>query len=52
MTIPESHPEQIPCRDHKKFNSLKFIKEWKNVLMKENIDNRGKFEWFFFVHSR
>ena len=33
------NPRQITCTDYKKFDSLKFNIELKNVLTKENIDN-------------
>ena len=41
--IPKRNPRQITYRDYKKFDSLKFNNELKNV-MKENIDNFTKID--------
>ena len=42
-SIPKGNPRQITYRDYKKFDSLKFNNELKNVLTIENIDNCTKF---------
>ena len=42
--IPKGNPRQITYRDNKKFDSLKFNNELKNVLTMENIDNCTKFD--------
>ena len=42
--IPKRNPRQITYRDYKKFDSLKFNNELKNVLTIENIDNCTKFD--------
>ena len=44
MSIPKGNPRQITYSDHKKFDSLKFNNELKNVLPIENIDNCTKFD--------
>ena len=38
-SIPEDNPRQITYKDCKKFDSLKFNNELKNVLTIENIDD-------------
>ena len=43
-SIPKGEPRQITYRYHKKFDSLKFNHELKNVLTMENIDNCIKFD--------
>ena len=43
-SIPKGNPRQITYRDYKKFDSLKFNNELKNVLTIENIDNCTKFD--------
>ena len=43
-SIPKGNPRQITYRDYKKFDSLKFNIELKNVLTIENIDNCTKFD--------
>ena len=43
-SIPNGNPRQIAYRDYKKFDSLEFNNELKNVLTKENIDNCTKFD--------
>ena len=43
-SIPRGNPRQITYRDSKKFDSLKFNNELKNVLTIENIDNCTKFD--------
>ena len=42
MSTPKGNSRQITYRDYKKFDSLKFNKELKNVLTKENINNDAK----------
>ena len=46
-SIPKGNPRQITYRDSKKFDSLKFNNELKNVLTMENIDNCTKFDETF-----
>ena len=41
-SIPKGNPRQITYRDYKKFDSLKFNNELKNMRTKENIDNCTK----------
>ena len=43
-SIPKGNPRQITYRDYKKFDSLKFNNELKNVLTIENIGNCTKFD--------
>ena len=43
-SIPKENPRLITYRVYKKFDSLKFNKELKNILTKENIDNCTKFD--------
>ena len=43
-SIPKRNSRQITYRDYKKFDSLKFNNELKNVLTIENIDNCIKFD--------
>ena len=43
-SIPKGNPRQITYRDYKKFDSLKFNNELKNVLTIENIDNCTKYD--------
>ena len=43
-SIPKDNPRQINYKDYKKFDSLKFNKELKNVLTIENIDDCTKFD--------
>ena len=43
-SISKGNPRQITYRDYKKFDSLKFNNELKNVLTIENIDNCTKFD--------
>ena len=43
-SIPKGNPRQITYRDYKKFDSLKFDNELKNVLTIENIGNCTKFD--------
>ena len=43
-SIPKGNPRQITYRDYKKFDSLKFNNELKNVLLIESIDNCTKFD--------
>ena len=42
-SIPNGNTRQSTYRDYKKFDSLKFNDELKNLLMIENIDNCTKF---------
>ena len=42
-SIPKCNPRQITYREYKKFDSLKFNSELKNVLTIANIDNCTKF---------
>ena len=46
-SIPKGIPRQITYRDYKKFDSLKFNNEEKNVLTIENIENCTKFDETF-----
>ena len=46
-SIPKGNPRQITYRDSKKFDSLKFNNELKNVLTMENTDNCTKFDETF-----
>ena len=43
-SIPKGNPRQTTYRDYKKFDSLKFDNELKNVLTIENIDNCTKYD--------
>ena len=43
MDIPKGNPRQLTYKDHKKFDSLKFKNELKNLLAVENIANCTKF---------
>ena len=43
-SIPKGNPREITYRDYKKFDSLKFNNELKNVLTIENIGNCTKFD--------
>ena len=43
-SIPRGNPRQITYRDYKKFDSLKFNNELKNVLTIKNTDNCTKFD--------
>ena len=43
-SILKVNPRQITCRDYKKFDSLTFNNELKNVLTIENIDNCTKLD--------
>ena len=43
-SIPKGNPREITYRDYKKFDSLKFNNELKNVLAIENIDNCTMFD--------
>ena len=43
-SIPKGNPRQITYRGYKKFDSLKFNNELKNVLTLENTDNCTKFD--------
>ena len=43
LSIPKVNPRQLIYREYKKFDSLKFNNELKNVLTIENIDNCTKF---------
>ena len=48
-SIHKGNPNQITYRDYKKFDSLKFDNELKNVLTIENIDNCTKSDEKFWV---
>ena len=43
-SIPKGNPRKINHRDYKKFDSLKFNNELKNVHTIENIENCTKFD--------
>ena len=43
-SVSKGNPGQITYRNYKKFDSLKFNNELKNVLTTENIDNWIKFD--------
>ena len=46
-SILKGNPRRITYRDYKKFDSLKFNNELKNVLTIENVDNFAKFDQKF-----